>query len=751
MNSTRRSVLLVLIGMVLVGGSLSVTASAFAAEEYGLTSTFGSQGSGEGQLKEPAGVAVQASTGDVYVADKGNNRVEYFSSTGSYLGQFDGSAAPGGLPAPEDIAIDNDPSSPDYGDVYVTDNTQHVLDRFSASGVFEEQITGTCASPGTCPGSVIPFTGELSYVKGPFGALDGVVVDAAGNVWVFSNYEPTRKVPDLVFDEFSSTGGYEQTVVVEHGVNGVGLALGTEGDFYAPCCGGLPLRVTPTGEVVGAANTGGHAPRALAVMPSSNDLLIDEGDRIAQTGPLESPWKPLKKPGEQEPGERVEYLTTFGIGRLSSSNGLAVTPEGVLYASDSTEDDVSVFTPGAGEAPSITDESALTEAGPSARLKTTLYANNDEEIIRCKFEYGSEESLGNVARVPCDFEGRDFEGHEGHAVETTITGLEPGKTYYYRAIAKSESGRIGEGKIATFKVPNYPAPSTGEAQGITQTSATLSGTANPEGAETQYYFAYIDQAGYEKAVNEGDAEEKTDPYIDGEKTPVATLTASYTAQPVGPLPVSGLLPGSIYHYALVAYSYIGLTVGPDKTLNTLSANTPPLLSTGAASNVGQTSATLSGTVGTNGRQTDYGFEIATEPGNYGPATGQGSLSGALSETVTFALDELQPGTTYYYRLTATNADGTVKSEPVSFTTSGLPNLLSTPAPGTSQLPNPGLVFPSVSEQAGSTGTTTKALTKRQELTKAIEACKQDKSKTKKVKCEKSAHAKYGAAKGKKKN
>src|SRR5580693_4537709 len=85
--------LLCAIGGVLALGSVS----AFAAREYVQGGSFGEEGSGPGQFKEPTGVAVNDSAGliegagDVYVVDKGNDRVERFSSTGSYLGQFDGS------------------------------------------------------------------------------------------------------------------------------------------------------------------------------------------------------------------------------------------------------------------------------------------------------------------------------------------------------------------------------------------------------------------------------------------------------------------------------------------------------------------------------------------------------------------------------------------------------------------------------------------------------------------------------------
>jgi hypothetical protein len=49
----------------------------------------------DGQFNEPSGVAVNEATGDVYVVDKGDERVQWFSSTGEYKGQFNGPSAKG--------------------------------------------------------------------------------------------------------------------------------------------------------------------------------------------------------------------------------------------------------------------------------------------------------------------------------------------------------------------------------------------------------------------------------------------------------------------------------------------------------------------------------------------------------------------------------------------------------------------------------------------------------------------------------
>lgn len=66
---------------------LAMSAPAFALSERGhvFTSSFGSAGEGSGQFARPAGVAVNESTGDVYVVDRANSRVERFDSSGNFI------------------------------------------------------------------------------------------------------------------------------------------------------------------------------------------------------------------------------------------------------------------------------------------------------------------------------------------------------------------------------------------------------------------------------------------------------------------------------------------------------------------------------------------------------------------------------------------------------------------------------------------------------------------------------------------
>jgi hypothetical protein len=394
-----------------------------------------------------------------------------------------------------------------------------------------------------------------------------------------------------------------------------------------------------------------------------------------------------------------------------------------------------------------TSELTLTEA----TLQATL--NPNWQATKYHFEYATSETTlqeSKGVQVPGGVTST------GEFVELPVSaivyGLTPRTHYYYRIVAENESseniknankGKPLGGAIEHFTTESLPVVGTGEAQNITRTSATLSGTVTPIDRETTYYFQYISEAGYQAALA-GDTEEKGDPFTASETTTPLRLTVSTAPQAVGPLPASGLLPEETYHYRLVATNNFGAEYGEPHTFRT-EAKAPPVVATGPVSGVSQNSATLSGTVATSGLQTEYGFEIGTSPGNYGPVTGLGSIGGSTTEAVSLTLGELQPGTTYYYRVTASSVDGTRQGEPVPFTTPGFPSLIAPPAsPPLVAYTSPG--FPA--QEKGSTGTTVKALTSKEKLENALKACKRDKSKNKRSRCEKQAKSKYAGARSK---
>jgi hypothetical protein len=96
----------------------------------------------------------------------------------------------------------------------------------------------------------------------------------------------------------------------------------------------------------------------------------------------------------------------------------------------------------------------------------------------------------------------------------------------------------------------------------------------------------------------------------------------------------------------------------------------PVATTGAATDVGQTTATVTGTVDAQGSATTYRFQYGTST-SYGlEASGQVDGSGAVA--VQAALAGLTADTTYHYRLVAANADGSDEGADRTFHTAPAP-------------------------------------------------------------------------------
>jgi hypothetical protein len=147
------------------------------AETYIFVTKWGTEGAGPGEFLYPAGVAVDGS-GNVYVADFLNDRVQKFTSTGTYLTQWGSSGySDGHFDHLYGVAVDGS------GNVYVTDYYNDRVQKFTSTGTYLLQWGETGASDG--------------QLSGPF----GVAVDGSGNVYVADFYN------DRV-QKFTSTGTY---------------------------------------------------------------------------------------------------------------------------------------------------------------------------------------------------------------------------------------------------------------------------------------------------------------------------------------------------------------------------------------------------------------------------------------------------------------------------------------------------------------------------------------------------------------
>ena len=129
----------------------------------------------------------------------------------------------------------------------------------------------------------------------------------------------------------------------------------------------------------------------------------------------------------------------------------------------------------------------------------------------------------------------------------------------------------------------------------------------------------------------------------------------------------------------------------------------------------QAGVTISGIVDSRGIETSYTFEVGTDTSYSGAKVFGGAGQGEGAESIAVALEDLAPGTTYHYRLTATNADGTSYGQDMAFTTPGVPSPITQPLT-LPLLATPTIAFPT---ETGTTTTAIKALTRAQKLAAAL--------------------------------
>jgi hypothetical protein len=380
--------------------------------------------------------------------------------------------------------------------------------------------------------------------------------------------------------------------------------------------------------------------------------------------------------------------------------------------------------------PSLSGEHVGLLTAPETTIEGELNPN-DQPVTGCEVQYallgtgfGAPESVGCQPDNPP--ENTFGEGANPVPLIATLTGLQPGASYEYRILASNNTG-TEEGAVQTFTVPPTPLLTVGQAQSVTRTTATLPGTVNPEGLETSYYYEYGTSTSYG-----GNA-----PSVPGVNAGSGTVAAP------APIGLSGLVPATTYHYRLVATNADGTTSTPDQTFTT-APPTAPTASTGEASNVTLTTATVAGTIDPEGLETSYELDLGTDT-TYGTSIYGQAGSGSASTEVTVGLQNLAPGSTYHYRIVAINSDGRSYGADRSFTTPAYNNPITQPL----TLPliaSPAIAFPT--ETANTANPTVKKLTRAQQLAKALKACGK-KPKSKRAACRRAAQKKYGAKKKKK--
>lgn len=238
------------------------------------------------------------------------------------------------------------------------------------------------------------------------------------------------------------------------------------------------------------------------------------------------------------------------------------------------------------------------------------------------------------------------------ATSSTLT-INPAQTNndgnYWVVVTNSEGSVTSA--VATLNVASAPIASTSGASNITTNAATLNALINPQGLLTTYVFMYGTTTNYGSATAEIS--------ILGGLLNVAVSVN-----------ITGLSPGTTYHYCVVATSLSGVSTGPDQVFTT--AFPPPLASALLVTNVTAGSATLGAMLNPLGTTAGYYFQYGVTTNNCSCTATNNMIAGMINSLVGMSVTGLASGTKYYYSMVAVSSGGTTVTTNGTFTTLSIP-------------------------------------------------------------------------------
>jgi hypothetical protein len=592
---------LVVLGLS-VGALALSSAPALAVTTHLPVGSFGPNGPGAGVFSSVGGVAVDTSTGDVYVLDAGAGSVYKFDSAGHPV-NFAGSGTnviggTGGKGRGEsEIAVDSS-TGPDKGDIYVA-NAEAVR-VYSAAGSLLGSLTG--------------------------GETCGVAVDSSGDVYVGAYPSTVRKYtpvsnPVSNADETISIGGL--TSICNVAVDG-------HGNLYAATyTGGVnKYEALQFGSPLASGTLVDERGSTLSVDPSSGDVYIDEGSDIAQYDSSES------------------LLESAGANILSGSDGVAASGTGTgerIYAANG--DTVEIYGPTVVAAEPTTQ--AASEVGKTTATLNGTVNPGGVAVSACKFEYRSETEAFFSHQASCS--PAPGAGNASVAVSAVLSSLASQTTYTYRLATTNANGTSYGAEEAFMTQQAVDAVSTGSPTGITPDSARLTGSLSPDGTDAHYYFQYGKAGGgYESSF----------PALPGSE---AGSGGPGCTPPGGPqcvavaaeAEVAGLEPNTEYDYRLVAVNSFGTIYGGNENFTTPG---PPRIEGRSSEAITRTGATLKATIDPDGFNTKYHFEYG-ETSSYGSSLPVPNGEISSQQEVSVEITGLTLGKTYHFRVVASNQAG----------------------------------------------------------------------------------------------
>lgn len=596
---------------------LMLGASSAAANGKGAIQSFGGTGSGGGQLQSPTGIATNLTTGDIYVADTGNNRVSVFDSSGAFLrawgmnvvasgpddlgtSSFEiclptdvcqaGAEAPatgGSLGGPRGVAVNQS-----TGNVYVTDGGHQRIQEFDEDGNFLAAfgwnvIAGGASGFEICTVAAECETGTAGARGGQFGnSIPALALGPSGEVVVAD--ATNRRV-----QKFAATGEFQFAFGWDVNSAGGSGELETctttcQAAAFGPNLGqfffGQPTRIAvdSSGSIytvdsllnnrVQKFNSAGtsvslFAPEILSGTPAPGSIAADpDSGHLYVMKPCTASTCPEAAVSFEQ---RIDEITTSGslVGQDAVNNaftsiaGLTVEASGDLLVT-ATQAESRVYRLGTTGPPEAIMSPVTTFGGTTATFEGEV--NPTGLLAGFHFEYSKNGVDWTKAPEPDADVG--FSDNSSHPVSESVSGLTGSQLYHVRLAADKRfllgtaiaaSATSSETTFSTL--PAKPALFGTAATQISGSAATLTAQLNPQNEPTTFHFEY----GTEGPCDANPCS-STPNKSAGSGGEVITVAQG----------ISDLEPERLYHFRLAATNATGTEVSADSTFFTRPASCP---------------------------------------------------------------------------------------------------------------------------------------------------------------------------------
>ena len=525
-------------------------------------------GTAAGQCGEIRGVAVDQSNGDVYLLDLGNRRIDEFDATGQFIRAFGvnvggtgvnvctttcqlGTAAGAGAisSGARGLAVDSSTHI-----VYAVSAIAKVA-YYEGDGTFLGEFEGDTNTSPPAPakisasGIAVDESSPQHYLYVASGnVIDKfkVPVASGGTVTSVPAYEcqitgkaPAEKSSSECDPAGSQDGAFNGISFT--GQKGGDLAVDSAGNVYAAeeTGRGVVSEFSSTGAFVRAISVA--APVAVAAPTPERLIIVGGGTSNGGTQLQER---------ETSIGGVLAEITLQGASIGTATYRQASGLKGRLYAGGTQAKTAWVFREVVEVAPTVEMEPATDASATGVQLNGTVTVPTYEgEAVPTGYWFEYSANGGNTWIAEAERSAGEAPGPV--AVSQRLSGLLPNTSYLARLCATTAAGsRCETTKVTAATSPigfttSTAPPQVEEVQAsfATETSVELEATINPSGSATTYRFEWGTSILYGHKVPV-----EFEPFAgSGHESIRATAT------------LTGLSPGSVYYYRVVATSSAGST------------------------------------------------------------------------------------------------------------------------------------------------------------------------------------------------